>query len=114
MKLAIVGGRDFKDYVLFTGYFDYYFKEETNTIISGGAKGADSFAKCIAEHYHISYLEFPADWRKYGKYAGPHRNQQIVYACDKVLVFWDGKSRGTKNTIDLARAAKKPTFIVYY
>jgi len=42
------------------------------------------------------------------------RNQQIVDACDMVLAFWDGKSKGTQHTISLAKAQKKPTFIVYF
>jgi len=54
------------------------------------------------------------DWDKYRKSAGFIRNQQIIDACTFVLAFWDGKSKGTKDTIDKARKAKKPTFIIYF
>jgi len=54
------------------------------------------------------------DWNKFGKATGFIRNQQIVDACDVVLAFWYGKSKGTEHTISLAKKAKKTTFIVYY
>jgi predicted Rossmann fold nucleotide-binding protein DprA/Smf involved in DNA uptake len=122
MKLAIVGSRTFNtednfglmidiltSYLFNAADRSFYF----DTIISGGAKGADSFAKQFASDFEIEYVEFKADWNTNGKSAGMIRNKLIVDACDMVLVFWDGESRGTKNTIDLAKAAKKPTFIIY-
>ena len=45
---------------------------------------------------------------KYGKSAGPRRNQQMVVDCDYCILFWDGKSRGTKNDIDLCKKYNKP------
>jgi hypothetical protein len=35
------------------------------------------------------------------------RNQDIVNAADKVVAFWDGVSKGTKNTIDTAKKLGK-------
>lgn len=122
MKLAIVGGRDFNNYDklqevvgMITGCIDVLFADQYKPmIISGGAKGADSLAEDLAIDYEWPYKEFPADWDKYGKSAGFRRNQQIVDACDVVLAFWDGKSKGTRDTINKAKVAKKPTFIIYY
>ena len=112
MKLAIVGGRDFNDYnkvKIWGDMFRCHFH-----IISGGARGADTLAKKYALERFLPYIEFLPDWDKYGKAAGFIRNSQIVDACDMVLAFWDGKSRGTQDTITKAKKAKKPTFIVYY
>ena len=54
-------------------------------------------------------MRFPADWKVYGKQAGPVRNRQMLnYAKEEqgaLLAFWDGKSRGTKNMIDIAKDA---------
>jgi len=113
MRLAIIGSRTFNDYNLLRKSI-HIFNTEIDCIISGGAKGADSLAKQFAEEWHIEYVEFPAEWNKYGKAAGFRRNHDIVNACDTVLAFWDGKSRGTKHSLDLARDAKKPTFLVYF
>ena len=84
------------------------------TVISGGAKGADSLGEQFAKEFGYGRTIFLPQWDKYGKSAGFRRNQQIVDACDMVLAFWDGKSRGTADTILKARIAKKPTFIIYF
>ena len=49
---------------------------------------------------------------KYGKRAGFIRNCEMVDCCDGVVVFWDGKSKGTKHTIDYASKRGKPCIIV--
>ncbi len=116
MKLAIVGGRNFNDYTLLA---DTIFNslcplEFITEIISGGAKGADTLGDNFAENNGILLTIFPAEWAKYGKQAGYVRNQLIVDNCDMILAFWDGQSRGTADTIEKAKRAMKPTFIVYY
>ncbi|MFW9879075.1 MAG: SLOG family protein [Candidatus Thorarchaeota archaeon] len=119
MKLAIVGSRTFNNWDLMIDIFNQHFPSldggwDIDMIISGGAKGADEIAYYTARNHHIPYKEFIAEWEKYGKSAGYKRNKQIVDACDMVLAFWDGKSKGTQHTINLAKEAKKPTFIVYF
>ena len=44
-----------------------------------------------------------AEWIKYGRAAGPRRNKQMAEYADALLAYWDGKSRGTKNMIELAK-----------
>jgi hypothetical protein len=114
MKLAIVGSRTFNDYTKLRFFADYFIESHDDCIISGGAKGADTLGEKYAEDNYIKTQIFPANWDKYGKSAGFIRNQYIVDACDIVLAFWDGKSHGTANTIEKARKAKKPTFIIYF
>ena len=115
MRLAIVGSRTFDDYgKLAVTIHNHFYLVQITEIISGGAEGADSLAKKYTQQFlNIKYHEFLPDWNKLGKSAGFIRNQKIVDACDMVLAFWDGESKGTKHTIDLAKKAKKPTFIVY-
>lgn len=119
MKFAIIGGRNFDnyekmEYILWDLFHIRRTTVPKDTIVSGGAKGADSLAKQYAEEEEQKYIEFLPDWNKFGKSAGFRRNQQIVDACDMVIAFWNGESKGTKHTIDLARKTKKPTFIVYF
>ena len=118
MRLAIVGGRDFNDYEkllnIVAEHFEKWFELGVLEIISGGANGVDALAKKLAKHQGLGYVEYPADWNKYGRRAGYLRNQTIVDNCDMVLAFWDGQSRGTADTIEKAKRAMKPTFIVYY
>jgi len=82
-------------------------------IISGGAKGADKLADQFAKENEYAFMEYPAMWNIHGKAAGPIRNQQIIDDCDEVIAFWDGSSRGTKNTLGLAKEAKKPVHIFW-
>jgi hypothetical protein len=120
MKLAIVGSRTFDNKLLEIEYihllktaYETLFGEKIE-VISGGAKGADSLAEKAALVSEIPVKVYKPDWNKYGKSAGYIRNQQIIDVCDMVLAFWDGKSKGTKDTIQKAKKAKKPTFIVYF
>lgn len=118
MRLAIVGSRGFTNYNLMLDIIRYHFMGTTRipslTIISGGARGADTLADEACNYFGLDIQIFYPNWEEEGKSAGLNRNTQIVNACDMVLAFWDGKSRGTADTIEKAKRAKKPTFIVYY
>jgi hypothetical protein len=81
-------------------------------IISGGARGADRMAVSAARDRGMRCVEYLPDWNRLGKAAGAKRNQQIVDDCDRVIAFWDGYSKGTAITIDMARRAGKPVEIV--
>lgn len=112
MKIAVVGSRNFnnKDFVinkLSAIILDLEYYDDI-LIISGGAYGVDSWAEEVALIHKISKIIFKPDWDKYGKRAGFLRNELIVNEADKVIAFWDGQSKGTKNSIDLAIKAKKP------
>ena len=57
---------------------------------------------------------FPADWDKYGKAAGYKRNGEMARNADALIAFWDGKSRGTKHMIDLAKKYDLQARVVMY
>ena len=84
---------------------------EIATVISGVARGVDTAAILWAEGRGIPVESYPADWEKYGKKAGPIRNQQMADVADALIALWDGKSRGTRDMIE--RMAKKPTIIYW-
>lgn len=104
MKLAIIGSRTFTDYE--------YLKErvlsmiesvdEIECIISGGAKGVDTLAEIFAKEFNIKTEIYLPQWDVYGKAAGMIRNKTIIDSATKVIAFWDNKSKGTKNGIELA------------
>jgi len=101
MKAAIVGSRTFNDYDALRESIDS-LNIHIDEIISGGAKGADSLAERYARENEIAITIFPAEWKKYGRAAGMIRNRDIIKSADVVIAFWDGESKGTKNSIDLA------------
>jgi|WetSurSiteA1Bulk_404760.scaffolds.fasta_scaffold130028_2 hypothetical protein len=118
MKIAVVGSRSFKDYDYLVKKLDeviFGFEEFGDIhefeIVSGGAKGADRMAEWYAEFREYPIKIFLPDWDKYGKSAGYKRNQRIVDSSDVVAAFWDGESRGTKHSIDLAVKQNKQVLI---
>lgn len=87
-------------------------QERDTIIISGGATGVDSVAVTTAQYYRMPYEVYPAHWSKHGRSAGAIRNREMVDNADEVVAFWDGKSRGTKITIDYAKAQGKPLRVI--
>lgn len=71
-------------------------------VVSGGAEGVDRWAEEAARERGFETLIFNADWEGLGRSAGPIRNEQIVAHSDRLVAFWDGRSRGTLNSIALA------------
>lgn len=111
MRIAIVGSRSFHNK---QGVFDYVYTLPRGTvIISGGAVGVDSWAAAAARAYNLEVIEFLPEWDKYGKSAGFKRNTLIVEAVDMVVAFWDGKSNGTKNSIDKALRTKTALLVIF-
>jgi predicted Rossmann fold nucleotide-binding protein DprA/Smf involved in DNA uptake len=112
-KLAIVGSRNFDDYAMLNEKLTPY-KNIVELVVSGGAKGADSLGEKWAKENNIPVKIFHPDWKKYGRAAGPIRNKEIINNADVVIAFWDGKSSGTKSSIELAKKAGKKVEVVLF
>lgn len=113
INLAIIGGRDFSDYQLVKSVLAKV-KSEIITIVSGGAIGADTLGAQYANEFGIPLLLFVPEWDKYGKRAAFLRNAQIIDASQAVIAFWDGFSKGTAHSIELAKRNDIPVHIVKY
>lgn len=126
MKILVCGGRDLTDWSWFRdrmeeiasecfprleedeyGNFLYGVK-----IITGGARGADRLAYNWAVVNWTDYQEFPADWQKYGKAAGPIRNQQMLDEGKPDLVVAFPGGRGTADMVLRAKLAGVPVIEV--
>lgn len=57
-------------------------------------------------------MEFILDYHRYGRAAPIIRNRRIVEYADRVIAFWDGKSKGTKMVIEYAEKVGKECRIV--
>lgn len=114
IDLAIVGSRGFSNYDMLKQKINGYICSEYNIskIISGGANGADKLGERFADEFGIEKQILYADWKQFGKKAGYLRNVDIVNACDIIIAFWDGISKGTKHSIDLAKANNKKLIII--
>lgn len=115
MRCIIAGGRDFKNFELLVQKCDYYLRiNKPSEIISGTADGADYLGERYAAIRNIPVKKFEADWKRNGRKAGPIRNQQMAEYATHLIVFWDGKSRGTKNMIEFAEKYNLQTRIIRY
>lgn len=111
MVVAIIGSRTFFDFKRVEEEI-LKLKLDITRIVSGGANGADQLGELFANKYNIPLIIYPPNWDEYGKAAGFIRNKEIVNDADLIIAFWDGKSSGTKNTLDLALSIGKPTYLV--
>lgn len=80
-------------------------------IIEGGAYGVDALAKSYALQNKLSYTEVKADWDKYGRSAGPRRNQKMAKMSDYCIVFFKG-TRGSASMIAEALKQNVPVYVV--
>ena len=108
MKLAIIGSRGITNIDLAR-----YVPDGVTEIVSGGARGIDALARGYALKNKITLVEFLPKYELYGRAAPIKRNGEIAAYADEAIAFWDGSSRGTKNTIDkFKKNGKRVTVIV--
>ena len=106
-KLVVAGSRSFSDFDRLAADLDRLLVRRflDVEIVSGGAAGADALAERYARSRGLAFRAFPADWRRWGKLAGPIRNRQMADYGSAVVVYWDGRSRGSADMISSASAA---------
>ena len=120
LKLIIAGSRTFKCYEIVQRATDEIIEKLKKSgyncdeveIVSGTATGADHLGELYAVRNGFHVKMFPADWNEYGNKAGPIRNGVMAKYADACIVFWDGKSRGSKSMIELAKERKIPCYII--
>ena len=99
MKVLVSGSRFYRDYQKILAVVKSL---DIDLLIAGGCRGADTLAVRAACQCGIRYIEYPADWKRFGKSAGPIRNAQMlkVEKPDLVLIFHEDLSR-SKGTTDM-------------
>ena len=116
MRVIIAGGRTFTNFDLMITTLDELFvkTDEPITVISGTARGADQTGERYADLRGYDVERYPAQWDKYGRSAGYKRNAQMADRATHCVVFWDGKSRGSKHMINLAQQKGLELRVVRY
>ena len=84
----------------------------TTLIVEGGARGADTIAREIAEELGFDVLEVKAQWEKYGRAAGAVRNKLMYDKSHPTVVeaFHSnlGASKGTKHMVEYSKKGGTP------
>lgn len=121
IKLGIVGTRTYTDYIKFLEVVHTIITKYgivPSEVISGGAKGVDTLAYAYAKEFEIEPKVFEAKWKDengiYNRAAGMERNPFIIKNSDFVIAIWDGKSKGTKDSIKISKNLNKPLIIWNY
>jgi hypothetical protein len=112
-RVLVCGDRNWTDATLVFDVLNSYWP---SVIIMGGAKGADNLGGRWAMEHSVKLEVYPAEWRIYGKGAGPVRNQRMLDEGrpDLVVAFHSdlAQSKGTKDMVNRSHRAGIPVRIV--
>lgn len=115
MKVIIAGGSTFDSIDYMNVCLDDMV-DEIEVVVSGRGYGADALAEVFAIRNGLDLELFPANWGKYGANAGYDRWVRVFETqnIDQIILFWNGKSKGTKTLKELAKIYNVPCEMFYY
>ena len=105
LSTIVAGDRNFTDYAFVEECLleiqseDWEFSE----IVSGGARGVDFLGEQFAREHGIEVRVFEAQWERYGRGAGPIRNDEMAQHAQALVAFPSPGSKGTKSMIAIAK-----------
>lgn len=111
MRVLVCGGRKYNNVTRLYSILGKLHRERgIDVLITGAASGADDLAAGWAAVHFVPVIERPAEWDKYGRSAGPKRNQAMLDhdKPDAVVAFQGG--RGTADMVRRAKAAGVPVW----
>lgn len=123
-RVIICGGRHFDNYACLEETMDELLNNfdldfDNIEIVSGHCSGADQLGEKYAENNNILCSIFPAQWKKYGRAAGPIRNSEMIsYASESdfpiVVAFVSPNAKGTNDTVKKAEKQNFTKILVDY
>ena len=110
MKVGIVGSRHYKEPARVIEYVRSL--PPRASIITGSASGVDAAATKAARENGIAVQVMPASFEEMADASkAAARNQRLVDACDVLVAFWDGSSKGTRATVERALDSGKEVHV---
>ena len=119
-RVIVAGSRGFTDYELMSRELDKLFwdscefEDRDIKVVSDMADGADSLAIRYADERKLTKILFPANWKSYHRIAGFLRNEDMLSVATHLVVFWDGKSNGTRHMVEIAKKKGIPIWGLIY
>ena len=120
-RILICGGRNYDDRTHFFHFMDRVLETIKGTgetpkrdvvIIHGAARGADSLADDYGRERELRVIRYPADWKTYGRRAGPIRNKlMLTNESPNVIIAFKG-GNGTADMIQQGKKAGVPVYEV--
>jgi NADP-dependent 3-hydroxy acid dehydrogenase YdfG len=110
MRVAIVGSRRFSEPSRVSDYVNAL--PPRASIITGSASGVDAAATKAARTKGIPVQVIPASFDELADASrSAARNQRLIDACDVLVAFWDGSSKGTRATVERAMDSGKEVHV---
>jgi len=110
LKVAIVGSRHFSEPDRVADYVRSLPAKAS--ILTGSASGVDAAATKAAREKGIPVQVMPASFDEMADASrAAARNQRLVDACDVLVAFWDGSSKGTRATVERALDSGKEVHV---
>ena len=101
VKVAIVGSRHFPELERVRDYVSSL--PPGATVVTGGASGVDATAGEAARSRQLGLIKLPPRLEESSDpAASARRNQDLVDAAEVLVAFWDGRSAGTRKTVERA------------
>jgi predicted Rossmann fold nucleotide-binding protein DprA/Smf involved in DNA uptake len=110
LKVAIVGSRHFSEPDRVADYVRSLPAKAS--VLTGSASGVDAVATKAAREKGIPVQVMPASFDEMADASkAAARNQRLVDACDVLVAFWDGSSKGTRATVERALDSGKEVHV---
>lgn len=106
-RIVVAGGRSFSDEQMVRWAFREIGLGYGDVVVHGACRGADVTCARIAQLFGAETEAHPANWKKYGKAAGPIRNREMLESDAYMLIAFPG-GRGTFNAVMTARSLGVP------
>ena len=72
-------------------------------VVTGGASGVDATAGAAARAKALGLIKLPPRFEETtDPGASARRNQELIDGADVLVAFWDGRSEGTRKTVERA------------
>ena len=108
MKILVCGDRQWSDrQTIYRILLPYATQTPPVTIIHGGARGADTLTGQIAQELGLEVRAVQAEWKRYGKGAGPRRNDKMLNEHPALVIAFHNDLAKSKGTADTVRKAQK-------
>lgn len=108
--MAIVGSRHFSEPDHVSDYVNAL--PPGSSIVTGSASGVDAAATKAARAKGMPLQVIPASFDELADASkSAARNQRLIDACDVLVAFWDGASKGTRNTVERALDSGKEVHV---
>lgn len=109
VTVLVCGSRDYSNRVEIAGAMQEVFNRFGGfvQVVHGDCSGADAIAANEAKAMGFRVVPVPAQWSKYGRAAGPKRNEMMLrqFGPELVLAF-SSKPYLTRGTADMVRRAR--------